>query len=394
MTAKRVYFFSGSDYVRFDHPLDNVLPIYPLSTATMWPGLTPPIDAGLNWGNGKVYFFSGASYWRYDTRLDAVDPLYPRPVGLAWTDAASAHFGAGIDAAVNWGNGKAYLFKGGEYIRHDIAADTLDPGYPKPIAGNWGGVAGTIFERGIDAIVNWGNGKVYWFKDDCYGRFDQGTKALDPGYPKLIAGNWPGVFAAGLAGALEWPMAAVAAGGFRVPEHQSPCNVIPAVGGTNFNQYFEMNIDFDPAAAYPATCAVGEYRQYVRGQFRKNGVVKVHLLADFRGGPAPAMLPAPPVGSPFDNFIEDGVIFPGPPPVNSLYGHRIDELGNADATNQFTPDRLTGCTYRGWDRPGWGGRTGETIAINLDFRGQAVDAASGGEVLNTADWSVNCGGVA
>jgi hypothetical protein len=393
MTAKRVYFFSGPDYVRFDHPLDGVLPlIYPRSIATAWPGLPAQIDAGVNWGNGKVYLFSGSQYWRYDARLDAVDPGYPRPIHPAWTDASSAHFGTGIDAAVNWGNGKAYLFKGGEYIRHDIAADTIDPGYPKPIAGNWGGVAGTIFAQDIDAAVNWGNGKVYWFKGDQYGRFDVGSKALDAGYPRAISAGWPGVFTAGVSGAVEWPMAAVATGGFNVPANRSGAQAVPVTGGTRFFESFEMNIDFDGAAAYPTTCAVGEYRQYVRGEFRKNGVVKTHLLADPGGGPAPAMLPIPAAGAAGDNFLEDGLDAAGPPRRLHFYGHRA--FGAAFATDGWVPDRETGCQYRGQDRPGWGGATGDVISVRLDFRGNAIDAASGGEVLDTANWSVVVGGSA
>ena len=86
MTAKRVYFFSGAEYVRFDHPLDGVLPlVYPRGIAGAWPGLTSPIDAAVNWGNGKVYFFSGSQYWRWDTRLDAADPFYPRPIPVSYT---------------------------------------------------------------------------------------------------------------------------------------------------------------------------------------------------------------------------------------------------------------------------------------------------------------------
>lgn len=38
-----------------------------------------------------------------------------------------------LDAAVNWGNGKAYFFRNGQYIRYDVKADRADPGYPKPI---------------------------------------------------------------------------------------------------------------------------------------------------------------------------------------------------------------------------------------------------------------------
>lgn len=392
MTAKRVYFFSGTVYSRFDHPANNVLPVYPLNIASFWNGLFPSVDAALNWGNGRVYFFSGSQYSRYDTRLDRVEAGYPRPIAGAWTDAATSAFDSGIDAAVNWGNGKAYLFKGDEYIRHDIPGDTLDPGYPKKIGPNWGNVAGTIFATGIDAAINWGNGKVYWFKDDCYGRLDVATKALDPGYPKLIAGNWPGVFTAGISAAVEWPEAAVAPGGFNVPANRSGCFQTAFTGGSRFDEYFEMNIDFLDAP-YPTTCAVGEYRQYVRGEFRVNGVVKSHLLADPRGGPAPTMLPAP--SGPFagDNFQEDGADLPGPPRVILQYGHRIDTPGNTFTNNLFTPDRLTGCTYRGKDQPGRGGFTGQRVSVNLDFRGQAVDAASG-DILDTATWSVVCGGVA
>jgi hypothetical protein len=36
------------------------------------------------------------------------------------------------------GNGKAYFFKGNEYVRFDITTDKADPGYPKPIDSNHG----------------------------------------------------------------------------------------------------------------------------------------------------------------------------------------------------------------------------------------------------------------
>jgi hypothetical protein len=42
---------------------------------------------------------------------------------------------------VNWGNGKAYFFKGSQYIRYDIKADKADPGYPKTVDNNtWPGI--------------------------------------------------------------------------------------------------------------------------------------------------------------------------------------------------------------------------------------------------------------
>ena len=41
----------------------------------------------------------------------------------------------------------AYFFKGNQYLRYDIAADKVDAGYPKPIAGNWPG----FWPGGLDA---------------------------------------------------------------------------------------------------------------------------------------------------------------------------------------------------------------------------------------------------
>ena len=51
----------------------------------------------------------------------------PQPISqwhLPWSED--------VDSAVNWGNGKAYFFKGSQYVRFDIASDRVDPGYPPP----------------------------------------------------------------------------------------------------------------------------------------------------------------------------------------------------------------------------------------------------------------------
>ena len=94
-----------------------------------------------------------------------------------------------IDACTAWANGKAYFFKGSEYVRVDLATKEADPGYPKPIAGNWKG----LWPGDIDAAVAWNNGKAYFFKGSEYIRVDLATKDADPGYPKPIHGNWPGL---------------------------------------------------------------------------------------------------------------------------------------------------------------------------------------------------------
>lgn len=145
--------------------------------ALNWPGLRPTRpDAAVHWGFGKAYFFYGDEYVRFDAGNNAVDPEYllpnpPRKIAgnwnLPWTDR--------IDAAVNWGNGKVYFFRGTEYLRFDITLDRTDDNYPKPIAGNWNG----IWPGDIDAVLYQGGTKVYFFKGDEFRRFDIALDNVD-----------------------------------------------------------------------------------------------------------------------------------------------------------------------------------------------------------------------
>lgn len=189
----KAYFFRGSQYIRFDIKEGRTDAGYPkpINSGT-WPGLIwiKGVDAAVNWGNGKAYFFRGGQYVRYDVASDRVDPGYPQPInsqtwpGLVWTD--------GIDAAVNWGSGKAYFFRGNQYIRYDIKADRADFGYPKPIdAQTWPGM---IWTDGIDDVVAWNNGKAYFFRGNQFIQYDIEEDRADPGYPKKIDDeSWPGL---------------------------------------------------------------------------------------------------------------------------------------------------------------------------------------------------------
>jgi hypothetical protein len=154
------------------------------------------LTAPVVWPNGKAYFFTAGQYYRYDIATDHVDPGYPKPIagnwpGL-WTDR--------IDAGVVWPNGKAYFFRDHAYMRYDIATDRVDAGYPLPIAANWPGLGA---ER-IDSCIVWPNGKAYFFRGTQYWRYDIATDRVDPGYPRPIAGNWPGLWGDGIQGAVVW----------------------------------------------------------------------------------------------------------------------------------------------------------------------------------------------
>src|ERR1043166_2757166 len=154
----------------------------------------------------KLFFFKGGQFIRYDFATGRVDPGFPKPIAGNWRGFPPS-CDSGVDAAVSWGDGKAYFFRGGEYLRYDIAGDRVDPGFPKPIAGNWHGFPAG-WGSGIDDVVNWGNGKVFFFKGGEYLRYDVDADSVDPGYPQSIAGgnwkNFPAAWDSDIGAALPW----------------------------------------------------------------------------------------------------------------------------------------------------------------------------------------------
>jgi hypothetical protein len=156
-----------------------------------WPGFaqagfTDELAGALSVGQDKVFFFRGDQCVRYDIAADRVDDGYPQPIAGRWPSLERGGFARGIDAAVNWGNGKVYFFRGRDYVRYDIAADRVDEGYPQPIAGHWPGLDRGEFDQGIDAAINWGNGKAYFFRGRNYVRYDMAADRVDGGYPMPI----------------------------------------------------------------------------------------------------------------------------------------------------------------------------------------------------------------
>ncbi len=104
--------------------------------------------------SSKVYFFSNNSYLRYDRVDDQVDEDFPKPITGNWPGFDTTDFAAWVDAAVNWGNGKVFFFRGNQYLRYDIAADRVDSGYPLPILGNWKGLNEAGFIGSIKGVVD------------------------------------------------------------------------------------------------------------------------------------------------------------------------------------------------------------------------------------------------
>jgi Hemopexin len=397
--VKRIYFFKDGFCFEYDpRPGTDRVVKGPTPIGSRFKGLNSTfamgIQAAVNWGDGFVYLFKGDEYWKYDALRDRVDTPTLRKIQEGWPTFPPA-FAAGIDAAFNSGEGKAYFFKGNQYLRYDVATDRVDapdPGtspYPRAIAdpNGWRGLTAS-FESGIDAAANAGDGKIYFFKGNEYVRLTFASRSVDlvdPPYPRAINPAWSGL-ASNLDAAVEWIQAGSATLEIVLNPLGCPKVLGPGILDAALGRAFTMTAAFS-TTGYPSLCGCAEYRQFVRGTMTINGAPVDRPLPDPAGGPPIKLLPRPAPGSPDDNFREDGDTR-GPVPH---YGHRnagADPKGIYDQ-----PDQRSGCRYQGIDSPLVSGIVGNAVVLDLDFRGMIVDVSADNEVLVEKTWSISCSGV-
>lgn len=175
---KSYLFFDDDTYHRYD-AVTGAREQASLSVPGNWPGLAHSPDVFFWWGAGKAYAFTGSTYIRYDDPTGHVDPEYlpPNPpfeLAGNWP-GLPASWQNGIDTALNLGNGKIYFFKDDSYVRYDITADRVDPGYPVLIADRWPGV----FPRDLTAAVHPGGQYAYFFRGNRYQRYDLDSDSVD-----------------------------------------------------------------------------------------------------------------------------------------------------------------------------------------------------------------------
>jgi hypothetical protein len=190
----KAYFIRGGSYARYDVDADAVDGGYPKPLTGGYikiggTGFEQGVDAALDLGQGKLYLFRGDSYLRIDNETNTVENQ--NSIAATWPGMGDAGFADSLDAAVNYENGSAFFFRGDSYVVYDIVSDMVTGG-PFSIADDWPGLGDAGFADGLDAVVNWGTGKVYFFKADSYLRFDVASNAVDAG-PSPIADNWPGL---------------------------------------------------------------------------------------------------------------------------------------------------------------------------------------------------------
>ena len=196
--AGKLFMFSGRHYVRFDLATGRADDAYP-RRLDHWQLPSAPADrvdaalAGFGGKAGKVFFFAGGEFRSYDWAADRLDPGYPRGLD-AWH--LTGGFTGGIDAAVNGRGsraGKAYFFRGAQYLRYDWATDRIDSRGIQPLA-RWR-LPGA-FATGVDAALNLPaphGDTLCFFRDDQCLRYDAANGRVVAGYPRPIADEFPGV---------------------------------------------------------------------------------------------------------------------------------------------------------------------------------------------------------
>lgn len=198
----RIYFFVGADYFSYEAPARRK-EHGPTPITRHWRRLIGPrrltgpgIDAALSLGGRKVYFFKGKDYSRYDVTSDTAEAGWPKHIKDQWIGLPDD----AVDAALNFGDGKAYFFRDRSYWRYDLTEDRVDPKYPKFTAENWTGLA----DEPVDAAVNLGNGEVMFFQGPQCHHFsiaaDKVTSTI------RIGDEWPNL-PSKIDAALEWTAA-------------------------------------------------------------------------------------------------------------------------------------------------------------------------------------------
>ena len=194
-----VFLIHDQSVARFDMTLDTVMGD-PVAVSAQWAlpsSFGGTIDVGLNYGDGKAYLFRGSEYVRIDIATQAVE-TEARSIGQFWSGTLEQGFDADLDAGVNYGDGTIYLFKGDGFASYSIAEDRLTGvGSIK----DWKLAADGSFDSALDAVVNYGNGDLYVFKGDKYVRYSMADGSVTE--VRSIGQFWAGTTAAGVAADLD-----------------------------------------------------------------------------------------------------------------------------------------------------------------------------------------------
>lgn len=139
-------------------------------------------------------------------------------------------------------------------------------------------------------------------------------------------------------------------------------NVVPTLQGTKFTAAYANT------ATFTGDCALGEYREYVKGTYVVDGISLTHILCG-------SVLLSPSV------YLENGC----PPPNCTGYGHRACP---PRSWSRYEPVQATGCQFTTQKVPGFVNvQASACYAMNLTYMAHLIDTSTK-SILIKREWTV------
>lgn len=174
-----VHLFKGLGYWRYSLAEKGVLPGYPEPIRVAWPGLASfaggasDLDGILMKGD-TAYFFKDGQYLAYDLRTQAPMGGYPKQIEGLWPGLERMEGGAReLDAVFRSTSGeRAFFVKGDRYIRYDVEADRADAHYPAYLSGgSWPGTG--FWPADWNGVIEGEAAQAFVFKPGEYLVYDR-----------------------------------------------------------------------------------------------------------------------------------------------------------------------------------------------------------------------------
>lgn len=194
-----LYITLGKNLVRYsDNGVGGPDPGYPKPLTELFGELPAPFKKGFDTlfedAKGNVYATKGELCIRYSGgNTNKIDEGYPKSIKDEFGTSGTI-FEHRVEACTLSSDGKLYAFSEEKFICFsDGVPSTPDEGYPKLIEGHWGNLPESWGNR-FDTMVLWFNGYIYATRNENYVRYDgRGGNTLNSGYPYPIAGHWGGL---------------------------------------------------------------------------------------------------------------------------------------------------------------------------------------------------------
>ncbi|MET8049909.1 hemopexin repeat-containing protein [Streptosporangium sp. NPDC005286] len=196
--AKVGFVVQGGQAARFGWAEGRMLDHYAPLLGKRWPALPAAFAGGFDAAlavpadDPWTMVFRGGQCLRLHPvdgsvgQVGSIDGQYP---GLP------AAFRTGIDAALpSATSGEAYFFKGGQCVRYDLRSEM--PVETKSLADTWQGLSAKAptFVNGISAaVLNPVTGKAFFFKGSEFVRVALSTRTVETAAAPVDEGSWPGL---------------------------------------------------------------------------------------------------------------------------------------------------------------------------------------------------------